>query len=358
MNLQTKNHNDADSKATVLIVDDTLLNISVLVGLLKDTYKTIVAKDGEQALSRIYSGSLPDLILLDIMMPGIDGYEVCRRLKADARTKHIPVIFVTAMNNVGDEAKGLELGAVDYITKPISPPIVLARIKTHLALFNQQRSLEVLVEARTQELDRSRKELIRRLGLAAEYKDNETGLHVQRMAEYARLIALELGFSPLDAETLFAAAPMHDIGKLGIPDAILCKPGKLTEEEFEVIKSHPVIGARILDNPDSELLSVAREVAMFHHEKWDGSGYPMGLKGEKIPITARIASVADVYDALVSIRPYKKAWSTEQALGFFDEQKEKHFDPNVVEAFKRVLPQIIEVQKRLADETDINNLHF
>lgn len=339
-----------DPKATILIVDDTLLNISVLVGLLKDSYRTIVAKDGEQALSRIYSGALPDLILLDIMMPGIDGYEVCRRLKADARTRHIPIIFVSAMSDVGDEAKGLELGAVDYITKPISPPIVLARVKTHLALFNQQRSLESQVEARTQELERSRKELIRRLGLAAEYKDNETGLHVQRMAEYARLVALEMGFSPSNADTLAAAAPMHDIGKLGIPDSILCKPGKLTDEEFEIIKSHPVIGAQILDNPDSELLAMAREVALYHHEKWDGSGYPEGLSGEDIPITARIASIADVYDALVSTRPYKRPWTTEQALALFEEQKGRHFDPNVVDAFKRVLPQIMDVQKRLADE--------
>lgn len=338
------------TKATILIVDDTLVNISVLVGLLKDNYRTIVAKDGEQALNRIYSGVLPDLILLDIMMPGIDGYEVCSRLKADARTKHIPIIFISAMSNVGDEAKGLELGAVDYITKPISPPIVLARVKTHLALFNQQKNLEAQVEARTQELANSRKELIRRLGLAAEYKDNETGLHVQRMAEYTRLVALELGFSPANAETLASAAPMHDIGKLGIPDAILCKPGKLTDEEFEVIKSHPLIGAQILEHPDSELLTVAREVALYHHEKWDGSGYPEGLAGENIPIAARIASIADVYDALVSIRPYKKAWSTEQALALFEEQKGKHFDPNVVEAFKRVLPQVIEIQKRLADK--------
>ncbi|OPX55607.1 response regulator receiver modulated metal dependent phosphohydrolase [Oceanospirillum multiglobuliferum] len=338
------------TKATILIVDDTLVNISVLVGLLKDNYRTIVAKDGEQALNRIYSGVLPDLILLDIMMPGIDGYEVCSRLKADARTKHIPIIFISAMSNVGDEAKGLELGAVDYITKPISPPIVLARVKTHLALFNQQKNLEAQVEARTQELANSRKELIRRLGLAAEYKDNETGLHVQRMAEYTRLVALELGFSPANAETLASAAPMHDIGKLGIPDAILCKPGKLTDEEFEVIKSHPLIGAQILEHPDSELLTVAREVALYHHEKWDGSGYPEGLSGENIPITARIASIADVYDALISVRPYKKAWSTEQALALFEEQKGKHFDPNVVEAFKRVLPQVIEIQKRLADK--------
>lgn len=338
------------TKATILIVDDTLVNISVLVGLLKDNYRTIVAKDGEQALNRIYSGVLPDLILLDIMMPGIDGYEVCSRLKADARTKHIPIIFISAMSNVGDEAKGLELGAVDYITKPISPPIVLARVKTHLALFNQQKNLEAQVEARTQELANSRKELIRRLGLAAEYKDNETGLHVQRMAEYTRLVALELGFSPANAETLASAAPMHDIGKLGIPDAILCKPGKLTDEEFEVIKSHPLIGAQILEHPDSELLTVAREVALYHHEKWDGSGYPEGLAGENIPIAARIASIADVYDALVSVRPYKKAWSTEQALALFEEQKGKHFDPNVVEAFKRVLPQVIEIQKRLADK--------
>ena len=283
------------------------------------------------------------------MMPGIDGYEVCRRLKADPRTKNIPIIFISAMSEVGDEEKGLELGAVDYITKPISPAIVKARIRTHLDLAMQKQALMHEVMIRTQELDKSRKELIRRLGLAAEYKDNETGLHVQRMAEYARLIAIELGFNETDADTLESAAPMHDIGKLGIPDKILCKPGRLTDEEFEVIKTHPEIGARILDNPDSELLRVAREVALYHHEKWDGSGYPYGLKGEEIPLVARIAALADVFDALVCVRPYKRSWSVEEALALFEEQKGKHFDPQVVEAFIRILPAALEVKERLAE---------
>ncbi|WP_245832214.1 HD domain-containing phosphohydrolase [Oceanospirillum sanctuarii] len=333
----------------ILIVDDSPLNISVLVGLLKSDYKTLVAKDGEQAFNRVFGEQQPDLILLDIMMPGIDGYEVCRQLKQDPRSKHIPIIFVSAMSEVGDEEKGLALGAVDYISKPFSPPIILARIKTHLALAMQKRELELEVSRRTEELERSRKELIRRLGLAAEYKDNETGLHVQRMAEYARLIALEMGFSAADAETLAAAAPMHDIGKLGIPDAILCKPGRLTTEEFDTIKFHPEIGAKILDNPDSELLHVAREIALYHHEKWDGTGYPKGLAGENIPLVARIASLADVFDALVSERPYKKAWTIPEAVSLFEEQKSKHFDPRVVDAFKRVLPKILEVKDRLKE---------
>lgn len=333
----------------ILIVDDSPLNISVLVGLLKSDYKTLIAKDGEQAYSRVFSDQPPDLILLDIMMPGIDGYEVCRTLKQDPRSKHIPIIFVSAMNEVGDEEKGLALGAVDYITKPFSPPVIQARLKTHLALALQQRELEHEVLRRTEELDRSRKDLIRRLGLAAEYKDNETGLHVQRMAEYARLIALELGFSETDADNLASAAPMHDIGKLGIPDAILCKPGKLTEEEFDVIKTHPEIGAKILENPDSELLRTAREIALYHHEKWDGTGYPEGLSGESIPVTARICALADVFDALVCIRPYKKAWTVVEALNLFEEQKGKHFDPNVVDAFKKVLPKVLKVKERLSE---------
>lgn len=334
----------------ILIVDDSPLNISVLVGLLKSDYKTLVAKDGEQAFNRVFSEQQPDLILLDIMMPGIDGYDVCRQLKQDPRSKHIPIIFVSAMSEVGDEEKGLALGAVDYISKPFSPPIILARIKTHLALALQKRELEYEVLRRTEELERSRKGLIRRLGLAAEYKDNETGLHVQRMAEYTRLVALEMGVSKEDAETLAAAAPMHDIGKLGIPDAILCKPGRLTEEEFETIKSHPEIGARILESPDSELLTVAREIALYHHEKWDGTGYPNGLSGEDIPLFARIASLADVFDALVSVRPYKKAWTIPEAVALFEEQKDKHFDPNVVDAFKRVLPKVLAVKERLKEE--------
>ena len=342
----------ATEKATVLIVDDTPMNISILVGLLKPFYKTVVAKDGEQALNRVFSGSVPDLILLDIMMPGIDGYEVCERLKADPRSKHIPVIFISAMSDAVDEEKGLLLGAVDYIAKPVSPPIVLARVKTHLALSQQQRALANEVEARTQELEKSRKELIRRLGLAAEYKDNETGLHVQRMAEYARLIAVEMGFSHKDAETLAAAAPMHDIGKLGIPDEILCKPGKLTAEEYKIIQGHPEIGARILGTPDSELLLIAQQVALYHHEKWDGSGYPEGLKGDDIPLVARIAAVADVFDALVCVRPYKKAWPLEKVLALFEDEKGRHFDPQVIEAFKLVLPEVQEVMVRLADQPD------
>lgn len=342
----------ATEKATVLIVDDTPMNISILVGLLKPFYKTVVAKDGEQALNRVFSGSVPDLILLDIMMPGIDGYEVCERLKADPRSKHIPVIFISAMSDAVDEEKGLLLGAVDYIAKPVSPPIVLARVKTHLALSQQQRALANEVEARTQELEKSRKELIRRLGLAAEYKDNETGLHVQRMAEYARLIAVEMGFSHKDAETLAAAAPMHDIGKLGIPDEILCKPGKLTAEEYKIIQGHPEIGARILGTPDSELLLIAQQVALYHHEKWDGSGYPQGLKGDDIPLVARIAAVADVFDALVCVRPYKKAWPLEKVLALFEDEKGRHFDPQVIEAFKQVLPEVQEVMVRLADQPD------
>lgn len=342
----------ATEKATVLIVDDTPMNISILVGLLKPFYKTVVAKDGEQALNRVFSGSVPDLILLDIMMPGIDGYEVCERLKADPRSKHIPVIFISAMSDAVDEEKGLLLGAVDYIAKPVSPPIVLARVKTHLALSQQQRALANEVEARTQELEKSRKELIRRLGLAAEYKDNETGLHVQRMAEYARLIAVEMGFSHKDADTLEAAAPMHDIGKLGIPDKILCKPGKLTPEEYKIIQSHPEIGAKILGTPDSELLLIAQQVALYHHEKWDGSGYPHGLKGDDIPLVARIAALADVFDALVCIRPYKQAWPLEKVLALFEDEKGRHFDPQVVEAFKQVLPEVKEVMVRLADQPD------
>jgi putative two-component system response regulator len=340
-----------NERATVLIVDDTPMNISVLVGLLKQDYKTVVAKDGDQALNRVFSGNMPDLILLDVMMPGIDGYEVCQRLKEDPRSRHIPVIFISAMNDVGDEEKGLLVGAVDYITKPISPPIVLARVKTHLALAMQRKELLREVSIRTDELANSRRELIRRLGLAAEYKDNETGLHVQRMAEYCRLIALDMGFSEMDADTLASAAPMHDIGKLGIPDEILCKPGRLTPDEFEVIKGHPEIGAKILENPDSELLTVARQVALFHHEKWDGSGYPHGLKGEEIPLSARIAALADVFDALVSERPYKRAWTMDATLQLFEEQKGLHFDPNVVEAFNRILPQVLEVKERLAEST-------
>ncbi len=337
-------------KRNILIVDDTPDNIELLNELLQDEYRIRVATSGEKALKIAYSDEPPDLILLDIMMPGLSGLEICRRLKANPDRRRIPVIFVTAMSSPEDEQRGLETGAVDYITKPISPPIVKARVRTHLALYDQSRELERMVAHRTQELLNTRQQIIRRLGRAAEFKDNETGNHVLRMSHYARLIAEAHGLGPEASTIIFHTAPMHDIGKIGIPDSILLKPGKLDAEEWKVMHQHPLMGAEIIGKHENELLETARIIALSHHEKWDGNGYPLGLKGEDIPLEGRIVAIADVFDALVSERPYKKAVPLDEALAYMDTQSGLHFDPALMEAFRAALPEILRIREVYADE--------
>jgi putative two-component system response regulator len=340
----------ANNKQTILIVDDTPENIDLLTAVLDPYYLTKVALNGEKAL-KIAAGEVkPDLILLDIMMPGISGYDVCQRLKRNSDTHPIPVIFVTAMTEMEDERKGLELGAVDYITKPISPAIVLARVRTHLALYDQTRELERMVALRTAELETTRRQIIRRLGRAAEFKDNETGNHVIRMSHFSRLTAQAMGMSSANIDILFHAAPMHDVGKIGIPDNILLKPGKLDELEWEVMRQHPAMGAQIIGDHKDELLQAARSVALTHHEKWDGSGYPHGLKGAEIPIFGRIVAIADVFDALTSERPYKKAWTVEAAVQMIDEGAGRHFDPGLIQPFKSALPEMLRIKEQYAEE--------
>ncbi len=336
----------AQERQTVLVVDDTPENIDVLSGLLRPEYRVKAAPNGQRALQVARAQPQPDLILLDVMMPGMDGYQVCRELKADPRTHHIPVIFVTARNEVEDEEKGLSLGAVDYITKPISPPIVLARVRTQLALYDQNRQLERRVRERTEELLETRLEIIRRLGRAAEFKDNETGLHVIRMSHYARLLAQALGADPDWTELLFNAAPMHDIGKIGIPDRILLKPGPLDQREWAVMRKHPLYGAEIIGEHRSALLQLSREIALNHHEKWDGSGYPRGAKGLQIPLSARIVAIADVFDALTTARPYKQAWAIGDAIRYIEQQAAAHFDPELVSLFGTVLPEMLKIRER------------
>lgn len=337
-------------QATVLVVDDNSDNIDVLNGILRPFYKVKAALNGELALKIANSKHKPDLILLDVMMPGMDGHEVCRRLKASPITSDIPVIFVTAKSEIEDEQNGFALGAVDYITKPVSVPIVQARVKTQIALYNQQRELENKVKERTKELENTRAQIIRRLGRAAEFKDNETGMHVIRMSYYAKFLADEINANSDWAELLYDAAPMHDIGKIGIADNILLKPDKLDESEWKEMQRHVDYGAEILGNHDSPLLSLAVEVCLYHHEKFDGSGYPHQLKGKDIPLSARIVAIADVFDALTSERPYKKAWSIEQAFAFIDEQSGQHFDPDLIEPFKNCIVKIKEVMVEYADE--------
>ncbi len=297
---------DPTSRQTILVVDDIPENIDVLSGILSDSFKVKAATNGENAL-KIAAHMPPDLILLDVMMPKMDGYEVCRRLKQDPGTQAIPVIFVTAKGEMENEMQAFELGAVDYITKPVSPPIVMARVRAQLALYEKNRKLEATVEQRNIELHAARLEIIRHLARAAEYRDNETGMHVLRMSHYAFVLAKAVGMNDVQAELLLNAAPMHDIGKIGIPDKVLLKPGKLDVDEWELMKKHAEIGAVIIGEDNSELLQMAHTVALTHHEKWNGQGYPAGLAGEAIPLVGRITAVVDVFDALTTDRPYKQA---------------------------------------------------
>lgn len=321
----------------ILIVDDEPLNLKVLKQVLQDDYRLSFAKNGMDALELVKKEK-PRLILLDVMMPGMTGFEVCKQLKDDPDTQTIPVIFVTALADEADESQGFKAGGVDYINKPISPAIVRARVKTHLSLIH------------IDELKSTHLELIQRLGRAAEFKDNETGMHVIRMSHVSGRIALEMGMDAGFAEQLVHAAPMHDIGKIGIPDQVLLKPGKLDEEELATMRTHPQLGADILDKSTSPLIKLAYTVALYHHEKWDGTGYPYGLKGEEIPIEARIVAIADVFDALLSKRPYKEAWPIDKVVEEIKSQSNRHFDPAVVEALLKCLPDLIAINAKWREE--------
>lgn len=333
---------DPLQKQTILVADDTPLNLEMLAGILKDEYNIKVAKSGVIAL-KIAEQFKPDLILLDIMMPEMDGYEVCKKLKQNPILKNIPVIFVTAKDQETDEAAGFNIGAVDYITKPVNPVLVKARIKTHLALYDQEKELQKQVLEKTKEISETRLKTIHMLGIASEYKDEETGAHIERMSKYCYIIAKAYGFSESDAQMLLQAAPMHDVGKISIPDSILKKPGKLTEDEFKVIQTHCAAGESLLKKQDAEIFSTAAIIALQHHEKWDGSGYPNGRKGEDINLYARIVAVSDVFDALTSKRPYKEPWEPERAIQLIISESGKQFDPRVVKAFQNSLDQIITV---------------
>lgn len=350
-------------KETIVIVDDTPINLALLDGILKPLYKIKAVTSGETAL-KVIAKENPSLILLDIMMPGMDGYEVCKRLKNNHKTKNIPVIFVTAKGQTDDEAYGFSIGAVDYIHKPVNVSILKARVKTHLVLQNQAVHQENLVYEQSRELEKfkrkleiarltvesGRHEVLIRLGRAGEFKDNETGLHVSRVSHYSRLLAQQIITNDEEyLDMIFSAAAMHDIGKIGIADNIILKEGILTKEEFEIMKTHCQIGADIIEPNQPGVLGLAYNIALTHHEKWDGSGYPGGLKGNEIPIESRIVAIADVFDALTSDRPYKKAWSIEKAIQLLNDGCNKHFDATLVRHFIKVLPKILEIKNRYSE---------
>lgn len=330
-------------KASILVVDDVQQNITVLQNILQKQYKVRAATHGAMAL-KVAEKFLPDLILLDVMMPEMDGYEVCQRLKANTVTAHIPVIFVTALSDTTNEEKGFDVGAVDYLTKPVVPAIVQARVKTHIALADQQRACNEEVCLRTKELQESNQSAIYMLGMAGHYNDTDTGLHIWRMASYSAALARQRQWPVEKAELLQMAAPMHDTGKIGIPDEILKAPRRLTEAEMDIMKGHAEIGYEILSNGQSSLFVMAAEVARYHHEKWDGSGYPFGLKGSAIPESARIVAIADVFDALTMARPYKKPWPVAKAFQLLKDSAGSHFDPDMVESFFAIEKEILDIK--------------
>lgn len=336
-------------KEKILIVDDMPANIKILGEVLRNDYDIRFARSGQKALELALSDP-PDLILLDIMMPNMDGYEVCKRLHEHPKTKNIQIIFITAMDSEEDEARGFDAGATDYITKPFQPPIVKARVKTHLELSRHRNYLEELVSERTNELRKTQKEIVYRLGRAAEFRDNETGHHVKRLSHYCAMFGEELGMDKEKQEQFMYASSMHDVGKIGIPDHILRKPGKLDSGEWEIMKKHTTIGSDMLDGSDSELLMLAQKIALTHHERWDGSGYPEGLKGVEIPIEGRITAICDVFDALTSERPYKKEWPVEKAVAEINLNRGKHFDPILVDMFQKIVPDMLSLRKKFPDE--------
>jgi putative two-component system response regulator len=357
MNRPNRESNQESNREKILIVDDERNNINVLVEILKPRYRTAVAIHGAEALKRARAESPPDLILLDIMMPEMDGYAVCQALKADPATADIPVIFISAMDDEADESKGLALGAEDFITKPIKPAIVKARIKTRLELRRvrkklaaQNEMLEKKVRERTRELRRSRLDIVNRLVHAAEYRDTETASHITRMSRYSAALARACGLGEEECEIVLVASKMHDIGKIGIPDHILLKEGGLEPAEWEVMKTHTEIGAGILTGSDSPILQAGHVIALSHHEKWDGSGYPRGLSGTGIPLYGRINAISDVFDALTTRRPYKPAWAVEAAMAEIEAGKGRHFDPGMVDRFTEILPEILQIRDHFSQE--------
>lgn len=354
----------------ILAVDDSPDNLWVLSGLLKEKYRVKLAGSGEKALDIAQGDTLPDLVLLDVMMPGLSGHEVCRRLKASPRTRHIPVIFLTAMTGTADETAGLDLGAADFITKPVNPPVLLARVASQLQakagadfLRDQNQFLDTEVNRRTRELAAIQDVTILAMASLAETRDNETGNHIRRTQHYVRALALALKDHPrfraqLDDHVigmLFKSAPLHDIGKIGIPDSILLKPGRFEPHEFEIMKTHTTLGRDAIQHAEDrlgmpvEFLKYAKEIAYSHQEKWDGSGYPQGLAGDAIPMSARIMAVADVYDALISRRIYKDSMPHEEAVAIMREGRGSHFDPDVLDAFLSILDEFQRIAQTFLD---------
>lgn len=352
-------------KAKILVVDDEDRNLRLMEAMLIPLgYEVVLAHDGEEALQKVKEIP-PDVILLDVMMPKMDGFEVARRLKEEEETQIIPIVMVTALREVADRVKALEVGADDFLSKPVERTELRARVQSLVKVkaYNDhmrdyQKELEAEVARRTEQLRQAFEKIkaasldtIYRLSRAAEYRDEDTGAHIQRMSHYAAAVARKLGLDENTAETILYAAPMHDVGKIGIPDHILLKPGKLDPDEWEIMKQHAIIGGKILEGSDAEFIQLAEVIALTHHEKWDGSGYPRGLKGTEIPLAGRITAIADVFDALTSKRPYRREpFSLEKTFAFIEEGQGSHFDPEVVEAFFAIKDEILAIKEEHKDQ--------
>ena len=359
-----------NERPTVLVVDDTPANLSLLAQILKQDYRVKMANNGPRALELAIAAP-PDLVLCDVMMPGMNGFEVCRQLKANPSTARVPVIFVSAAMDLEDEQVGFEVGAVDYIHKPVTPPIVLARLKTHLQIKRWQDFMEDQSAWLQQEVARQVDQVLQLQAASihvmvslAEFRDEETGNHIRRTQEYVRRLGgwmMRQGLHPKiltskSIDQIAQAAPLHDVGKIAIPDHILLKPARLTPEEFAIMKTHSTRGHEILEQArksmgrDNPLLIFACEITRHHHERWDGSGYPDGLAGEAIPLAARLMAVADVYDAVRSSRPYKQPFTHEASVTLIAEGRGDHFDPDVVDAFVALQGEFADIASRLADD--------
>ena len=353
-----------DTKAKILVVDDDDRNLRLMTLLLTSFgYDVVTAGSGKEAFEKVHE-TPPDVILLDVVMPEIDGFEVVRLLKKEEETKTIPVVMVTGLDGIADRVKALEAGADDFLNKPVDKTELRARVQSLVKvkacndqMRDYQKELEAEVAKRTAQLRQALRKLrevslesIFRLSRAAEYKDENTGNHIRRMSHYASVVANKMGLNKQTVEDLLYTVPMHDVGKIGIPDHILLKPGKLNGQEWGIMKQHTLIGAQILMGSDARFIKLAQTIALIHHEKWDGSGYPKGLKGQKIPLVGRITAIADVFDALTSRRPYREQpFSLEEAFDYMKDQRGKHFDPEVVDAFFAAKDEILMIKGNMDD---------
>ncbi len=350
----------AKAQPVILAVDDATDLLALMGKALGTDYKVLTADNAGDAIALAGGKPAPSLILLDVEMPEVSGFEVCRALKGEAATSDIPIIFLTGKTEAQAQVEGFELGAVDYITKPINARVLKARVRLHLALIDRQHELERLVQERTAQLEKTRTELIRRLGRAMQmHESSAVGNRVIRLGQYAKLIAQAAGAKPQVCELMLITAPLHDVGKLGIPSEILQKKEKLSAPDWERIKRHPAIGAEIIGEHEDPLLKLARQIALTHHENWDGSGYPGGLKGEAIPWPGRVMAVVDSFEAMTATQFYRAPRTPEDASFEIEKLSGKRYDPAIVEAFKKALPAMLKVRESLSDALgDMINLDF